>query len=112
MRMRTGFVVLVSVTLIVACSTVQEPEISQWRGPNRDGIFPETNLLEEWPEGGPELLWRFEALGEGHSSAAVTDDAVFTAGTFDSITFALKFSLDGDLLWKSRQVHIKNYMML
>jgi hypothetical protein len=24
-----------------------------WRGPNRDGKSPDTNLLKKWPEGGP-----------------------------------------------------------
>lgn len=102
MKTNTGFVVLALIITMMACSTVQEPKISQWRGANRDGIFPETNLLEEWPEGGPELLWQFEALGDGHSSAAVTEDAVFTAGTFDSVSYAFKFNLAGDLLWKAR----------
>jgi hypothetical protein len=36
-----------------------------WRGPARDGIFPENNLLTAWPEGGPELLWRYDSLGSG-----------------------------------------------
>ena len=36
----------------------------QWRGPNRDGISRETGLLKEWPDGGPQVLWRVP-LGEG-----------------------------------------------
>ena len=31
-------------------------EAFQWRGPDRDGIYPETGLLKIWPEDGPELL--------------------------------------------------------
>jgi hypothetical protein len=29
----------------------------EWPGPKRDTISPETGLLREWPEGGPEHLW-------------------------------------------------------
>lgn len=77
-------------------------EIVQWRGPNRDGIFNEKNLLDTWPEEGPELLWKYEELGRGHSSAAFADDKVFTLGTNveDSITSLFAFSLEGELLWK------------
>ena len=38
---------------------VSPDEICQWRGPNRDGIYPETNLLSQWPEKGPEVIWFF-----------------------------------------------------
>jgi len=34
-----------------------------WRGPARNGIFPETGLLKSWPDAGPELLW--ETLDAG-----------------------------------------------
>lgn len=37
----------------------------QWRGPNRDGIFAETELLKQWPENGPELLLKVDNLGDG-----------------------------------------------
>ena len=30
---------------------------------------------------GPELIWHIEGLGEGHSSATVTKDAVYIGGT-------------------------------
>ncbi|MCK4881021.1 MAG: hypothetical protein KAS82_10185 [Bacteroidales bacterium] len=29
---------------------------AQWRGPQRDGKYPDTGLLKSWPDGGPELL--------------------------------------------------------
>ena len=78
-------------------------EFSNWRGPNRDGIFPEKNLLKQWPESGPELLWSFEGLGYGHSSAAVTSDRVFVTGVKDTIVSEgtlFTFDLDGKLLWQ------------
>jgi len=72
-----------------------------WRGPNRDGIFPEKNLLTEWPAGGPKLLWSYQDLGSGYSSAAVTANRVYTVGTVDSISYIFCFDLLGSLRWKS-----------
>ena len=37
----------------------------QWRGPNRNSICTETNLLKEWPADGPKLLWKLTGLGVG-----------------------------------------------
>ncbi len=52
-----------------------------WRGPNRDGISLEKGLLDTWPEGGPELLWRVDkTLGKGFSSVAMADGRIFTIG--------------------------------
>ena len=41
----------------------------QFLGPNRNGISAETDLLEEWPDGGPKELWR-AAGGVGMSGLA------------------------------------------
>lgn len=81
-------------------------EVSNWRGPNRDGIFPEENLLDKWPENGPEMLWSFEGLGFGHSSAAVANNKVYVTGIKDTIASAgtlYTFDTEGNLLWQ------KNY---
>jgi outer membrane protein assembly factor BamB len=78
-------------------------EMSDWRGPSRDGIYPEKNLLKQWPENGPEMLWSFEGLGHGHSSAAVTGDRVFVTGVKDTIVSEgtlFTFDLNGKLLWQ------------
>lgn len=75
-------------------------ELVSWRGPGRDGIFPETGLLKIWPEGGPHLVWHFDGLGEGHSSAAVTSDRVFVTGVTNGIGYLFSFDNNGKLLWK------------
>ena len=56
--------------LIMGIATVSltNAQIYQFHGPDRDGKFPESNLLKEWPEGGPELLLEYEGIGEGYSS--------------------------------------------
>ena len=52
-------------------------EWHQWRGPNRDGISPETNLLKRWADDGPKELWRI-ALGEGFSGVSISDRRAYT----------------------------------
>jgi len=79
---------------------VSAQEISQWRGTNHNGNYPETNLLTTWPEGGPQLLWKYDSLGSGYASAAVTSNNVFTVGAIDSISYVFNFNKNGKLLWK------------
>jgi len=49
----------------------------QWRGPQRNGISPETGLLKEWPEGGPRLLWHARDIGFGYSTPAVVGGRLY-----------------------------------
>lgn len=87
------------ILLLVSCQE-QPMEISQWRGPNRDGFYPDTGLLKQWPEGGPELLWTFEDLGIGYATAAVTSEKIFITGTFDSTSYLFALDQEGNLIWK------------
>ena len=36
--------------------TAQVAEWNQWRGPNKDAIAKDTDLLKSWPKGGPKLF--------------------------------------------------------
>lgn len=79
---------------------------SQWRGPKRDGIYSETNLLKQWPAEGPEMLWSFENLGTGQGSVVVANEKVFVTGipdTLNSEGYLFAFDTNGKQLWK------KNY---
>ncbi len=96
--MRQLVFVIVALALFSQCNPKQE--IAQWRGPNRDGIYLEKNLLTQWPDSGPKLLWRFDELGQGYASAAVTSNRAYTVGTIDSISYVFAFDTDGKLLWK------------
>lgn len=79
---------------------VQAQEIAQWRGPNRNGVYSETGLLRKWPGNGPKLLWHYDNLGEGYTSAAVTSKGVFTTGMTGNEGFVFAFDIKGQLLWK------------
>lgn len=76
--------------------------LAQWRGPNRNGKYPGTNLLERWPPEGPELLWKYDRLGVGYASAAVTDKMVYTVATLNDTSAILAFDPHGKLLWETK----------
>jgi len=48
----------------------------QFRGPNQDGLSPETGLLRSWPEGGPKVLWTVP-VGLGYGGPAIRDGQVY-----------------------------------
>jgi len=80
--------------------------LSQWRGPNRDGIYPDQSLLKQWPAEGPKMLWSFEGLGIGQGSVVVANEKVFVTGIPDTLNaegYLFAFDTKGKLLWK------KNY---
>ena len=85
--------------LFVACAIAQDHV--QWRGDHRDGKYPDVGLLKAWPGDGPELLWHYEGIGDGHASAAVTSDKVYTAGMLDGKGCVFAFDHSGKLLWKT-----------
>ena len=93
----------ISVILIIVCLCYQSFSqiVNQWRGPNRDGKYNETQLLKQWPENGPQLLWSTETLGEGYAAPVVTPDKVFVNGVVNGESHLFAFDLKGKLLWKS-----------
>ena len=64
-------VVLLAALVSIAASVTYAADWPQFRGPNRDGKSRDKGLLNEWPEGGPPLLWVAKGLGEGYASVAV-----------------------------------------
>ena len=51
-----------------------------FRGADRTAVAPDTDLLEQWPEGGPRLLWTATGAGRGYASVAIAGDKIFTLG--------------------------------
>jgi outer membrane protein assembly factor BamB len=48
----------------------------QWLGPDRDATWRESGILEEFPEGGPKVLWR-TPVAWGYGGPAVHNGKVF-----------------------------------
>jgi outer membrane protein assembly factor BamB len=69
----------------------------------RENRSPDTGLLEEWPSGGPSLVYRAENLGVGYSSVSVADGKVLTMGSRgdDEYVIALD-AATGDEAWSTR----------
>jgi outer membrane protein assembly factor BamB len=93
-------VLFVCACALTGCQVAQEKKNSQWRGENRDGIYHETGLLKQWAADGPQLLWSFAELGEGHTSAAIANDKIYITGMTDSTGILYVFDLQGKLLNK------------
>ena len=68
---------LAAADLHLPATIVASADWPQWRGPNRDGVSLETGLLDEWPAGGPPVLWK-KPIGRGFSSFAISKDRLFT----------------------------------
>ena len=75
----------------------------QWRGPQRDGVAPDKNLLSAWPEGGPPLVWTGVGLGEGYSSVAIAEGRIYTTGDRKDGEYLICLSdATGKEIWSTR----------
>lgn len=79
---------------------IQAQNATMWRG-DGSGVYHETGLLKEWPANGPEILWSYEGIGEGHSSPVVAGNTIYLSGMVDSIGYVFALSQDGKLKWKA-----------
>ena len=94
----------------------------QFRGPWRDGVSDETGLLQQWPEGGPKLLWSVSGIGRGYSSPILATSspilatsspilatsspilargALYVTGDVGKYLVIFAYDLDGKLKWKT-----------
>lgn len=100
--------VLMAVLASVVSSAAAAPpataqdQWAQFRGPRRDNKSAGKNLLKQWPEDGPELLWARRGVGKGYASVAISDDMIYTAGNIDKHTVVTKLSAKGKILWQAK----------
>ncbi len=92
---------LLILTLFFVSSTLFAQTPTKWRGENNSGIYNETGLLKVWPANGPEMLWHFDGLGEGHSSPTFANGVIYVSTMIDSIGYIYVLSQDGELKWKA-----------
>jgi len=76
----------------------QEPTI--WRGPLGSGIYPDKDLMNEWPATEPEILWHFDQLGKGHSSPVFANGEIYVSSMIETTGFIFVLSKEGALLNK------------
>ena len=91
----------IALACLLVATIARANEVPQFRGPNRDGVFPGEDLLKAWPDGGPSLLWKATGIGMGYSSATVADDSIYIAGMVgESEGMLFVLGLDGSQKWK------------
>ena len=95
---RKLFFILFSIFLLNSFVIAQTP--TKWRGANGNGIYNETGLLKQWPVTGPEMLWHFDGLGEGHSSPTFANGLIYVSTMIDSTGYIYALLQDGKLKWK------------
>jgi outer membrane protein assembly factor BamB len=68
---RAALAVLLAVT-----ASARGDDWPQWLGPQRDGVWRETGVVEKFPEGGPKVLWRAK-VAAGYTGPAVAGGRVY-----------------------------------
>lgn len=107
--MKTGLVAVALLGLLVAASAGAE-DWPQFRGPARDAVSRESNLLESWPAQGPKLLWRSSDAGHGYGSVAVAGGRIYliaNRGLDNEFVSALD-AKDGRQIWTARLGKVGN----
>jgi outer membrane protein assembly factor BamB len=64
--------------LVLSPLTLLAADWPQWMGPNRDGRWNESGILEKFPSRGPKKLWSVP-IGGGYSGPAVVGNKVYVA---------------------------------
>src|SRR5438477_9848854 len=73
----TGIAILILASGAPAAPAPEdEQDWPQWLGPQRDGVWRETGILEKFPADGPKVRWR-TAIGGGYTGPAVARDRVY-----------------------------------
>ena len=57
MRRTKQMIGLGAMALCLSVLSLSAQDMTNFRGPARDGQYAETGLLKQWPANGPEMLW-------------------------------------------------------
>jgi outer membrane protein assembly factor BamB len=96
-RREFGRLVLGGLATATAARALDWP---QFRGPNQDGVSTEKGILQDWPAGGPKLLWDVTGVGNGYSAVSTAGDRIATCGEVGGQSSAILLSAkDGSKLW-------------
>lgn len=87
--------------LLVSPAMAADGDWPGWRGPSRDGKSPDKDLLKQWPEDGPKLLWKVSNIGPGYASVAVSGGTVYTSGDSKKKLVISAIDMEGKLKWQA-----------
>jgi outer membrane protein assembly factor BamB len=72
----TSRIVWTLLVLTLVAAPARADDWPQWLGPQRDGVWRETGILDKFPPGGPKVRWRVP-IGGGYAGPAVADGRVY-----------------------------------
>ena len=66
---------VLALLLALSASSASADDWPGWLGPQRDGVWRESGIVEKFPAGGPPVVWR-RSVGGGYGGPAVVGDRV------------------------------------
>jgi len=72
----------------------------QWRGPARDGHYPDKDLLKTWQKDGPELIFQVSGIGEGFSTPVEHRGIIYVTGKKDTMDLLTAIDQEGQVKWQ------------
>ena len=91
---------LLAGALLVFIEPIQSADWNQFRGPNQDGISPETGWLADWSSQEPTIAWKTR-LGTGYASMSVVNGKVYAMGHIDGKDILYCFDApSGNEVWR------------
>jgi len=91
----------IALLLLFFSQIISAQDVTQWRGEDRKGIYPDNNLADQWPNEGPELVLEINDIGNGYGSPVIVNDIIYIMGEVDENGYLFAFNKTGELLWKS-----------
>lgn len=85
-------------SILISCKPKPQHK-GQWRGPARDGVYQEVNLVDTWPDDGPEKLWQLDSLGRGYAAPVVIDGTIYLNTEKNGKSFLTALDTQGKKLW-------------
>src|SRR5437870_873655 len=68
--LKTKPLALIAIYLVSTATLAIAGDWPQWLGPNRDGVWRESGILDRFPKDGPKIRWRTPIAG-GYASPAI-----------------------------------------
>jgi len=66
----------IAAALLITATLARADDWPQWLGPQRDGVWRETGIVEKFPAQGPPVRWRTK-IGGGYTGPAVAQGRVY-----------------------------------
>ncbi|MEO0530939.1 MAG: PQQ-binding-like beta-propeller repeat protein [Planctomycetota bacterium] len=75
-RRQRGLRPALLISWLLAAGYASAADWPQWMGPGRDNVWREGGLIDQFPPGGPPVVWRVPVAG-GYAGPAVADGRVY-----------------------------------